>query len=99
MQINSKAYDREILDRIVIPDRKSTRLNSSHPSISYAVFCLKKNNKTVKIFPKGERIGSHARSPNRRGHTTIADHIPSFFFNYGKSTQICPLSPRDNLRL
>src|SRR5690348_17984028 len=24
-------------------DRKSTRLNSSHPSISYAVFCLKKN--------------------------------------------------------
>src|SRR5438876_12385543 len=26
-------------------DRKSTRLNSSHPSISYAVFCLKKKNK------------------------------------------------------
>src|SRR6202165_6165018 len=25
-------------------DRKSTRLNSSHPTISYAVFCLKKNN-------------------------------------------------------
>src|SRR5207245_6002190 len=28
-------------------DRKSTRLNSSHGSISYAVFCLKKKNKTV----------------------------------------------------
>src|SRR3712207_6935341 len=26
-------------------DRKSTRLNSSHANISYAVFCLKKNNK------------------------------------------------------
>src|SRR5690348_17448821 len=26
----------------VTQDRKSTRLNSSHPSISYAVFCLKK---------------------------------------------------------
>src|SRR5699024_11558092 len=26
-------------------DRKSTRLNSSHVSISYAVFCLKKKNK------------------------------------------------------
>src|SRR5207245_7298890 len=26
------------------PDRKSTRLNSSHGSISYAVFCLKKKN-------------------------------------------------------
>src|SRR5690348_17377091 len=28
-------------------DRKSTRLNSSHPSISYAVFCLKKKNTTT----------------------------------------------------
>src|SRR5690348_17439436 len=28
-------------------DRKSTRLNSSHPSISYAVFCLKKKTKTT----------------------------------------------------
>ena len=28
--------------KIAIQDRKSTRLNSSHPVISYAVFCLKK---------------------------------------------------------
>src|SRR4051794_41662425 len=28
-------------------DRKSTRLNSSHPSISYAVFCLKKKTRTT----------------------------------------------------
>src|SRR6266542_6249059 len=28
-------------------DRKSTRLNSSHGSISYAVFCLKKKKKTL----------------------------------------------------
>src|SRR2546430_7087501 len=28
------------------PDRKSTRLNSSHSQISYAVFCLKKKKKT-----------------------------------------------------
>src|SRR5688572_31353818 len=28
-------------------DRKSTRLNSSHSQISYAVFCLKKKNKTL----------------------------------------------------
>src|SRR6266487_4920205 len=27
---------------LALLDRKSTRLNSSHPSISYAVFCLKK---------------------------------------------------------
>src|SRR2546426_7782318 len=30
-------------------DRKSTRLNSSHLVISYAVFCLKKKNKTYSI--------------------------------------------------
>src|SRR3712207_8945072 len=29
-------------------DRKSTRLNSSHANISYAVFCLKKNNPNTK---------------------------------------------------
>src|SRR6266568_9202807 len=29
-------------DELVFEDRKSTRLNSSHSSISYAVFCLKK---------------------------------------------------------
>src|SRR3989442_2580926 len=29
------------------PDRKSTRLNSSHVRISYAVFCLKKKKKTL----------------------------------------------------
>src|SRR2546430_9989542 len=29
-------------------DRKSTRLNSSHSQISYAVFCLKKKNKRIK---------------------------------------------------
>src|SRR5437763_14916558 len=33
----------DVLQRAV-PDRKSTRLNSSHRCISYAVFCLKKKN-------------------------------------------------------
>src|SRR3712207_8369180 len=31
-------------------DRKSTRLNSSHANISYAVFCLKKKNMSI-IYP------------------------------------------------
>src|SRR2546422_2276794 len=31
-----------------LTDRKSTRLNSSHGYISYAVFCLKKKKKTIK---------------------------------------------------
>src|SRR2546429_6725653 len=32
-------------------DRKSTRLNSSHGYISYAVFCLKKKNKNYQSLP------------------------------------------------
>src|SRR5690606_41102249 len=36
---NGRLYDADTLDEI---DRKSTRLNSSHVKISYAVFCLKK---------------------------------------------------------
>src|SRR3712207_8234520 len=34
-------------------DRKSTRLNSSHANISYAVFCLKKNNTKHHTHPLG----------------------------------------------
>src|SRR5438874_3365746 len=33
-----------------IPDRKSTRLNSSHVEISYAVFCLKKKKEIISQF-------------------------------------------------
>src|SRR3712207_8088334 len=32
------------VEQLVLGDRKSTRLNSSHANISYAVFCLKKKN-------------------------------------------------------
>src|SRR3712207_7139492 len=37
---------RELRPDLRIGDRKSTRLNSSHANISYAVFCLKKKNKS-----------------------------------------------------
>src|SRR5699024_12491769 len=32
----------DVGSRLIVQDRKSTRLNSSHVSISYAVFCLKR---------------------------------------------------------
>src|SRR3712207_8473643 len=35
-------YPRAFLEPLAVLDRKSTRLNSSHANISYAVFCLKK---------------------------------------------------------
>src|SRR3712207_8460835 len=34
-------------NKLATQDRKSTRLNSSHANISYAVFCLKKKKKTL----------------------------------------------------
>src|SRR5438876_12392757 len=37
-----KRYAGSVISQTWVSDRKSTRLNSSHPSISYAVFCLKK---------------------------------------------------------
>src|SRR5437868_11919549 len=43
---NEKKFDPPpnfVPESVGAPDRKSTRLNSSHVSISYAVFCLKKN--------------------------------------------------------
>src|SRR5882757_10567191 len=41
----------------LIPDRKSTRLNSSHANISYAVFCLKKKTHfSALIFDTTETI-------------------------------------------
>src|SRR3712207_8505522 len=36
--------------RLYPRDRKSTRLNSSHANISYAVFCLKKKNNMISVF-------------------------------------------------
>src|SRR2546430_6714331 len=40
------------LQDVTDEDRKSTRLNSSHSQISYAVFCLKKNKHTTAPAPK-----------------------------------------------
>src|SRR5439155_14206234 len=42
-RVRDQGSDREIA--VVLLDRKSTRLNSSHVAISYAVFCLKKKKK------------------------------------------------------
>src|SRR5438552_14501747 len=50
---------------IWLQDRKSTRLNSSHQIISYAVFCLKK--KTTKKQPRPEMP-----EPTTRGARTCA---------------------------
>src|SRR5207248_9323480 len=45
--------------RSLIRDRKSTRLNSSHRTISYAVFCLKKKKK--KITQKNKKVKEQSK--------------------------------------
>src|SRR2546430_8203068 len=48
-------HDDDIPSATIPPtsDRKSTRLNSSHSQISYAVFCLKKNNDSFLLVISG----------------------------------------------
>src|SRR5688572_31249926 len=58
-QLRDRARDRHVRGRLLCfagsllsldLDRKSTRLNSSHSQISYAVFCLKKKKKNKRII-------------------------------------------------
>src|SRR5450631_1248645 len=92
-------------------DRKSTRLNSSHMSISYAVFCLKKKN--------DHRVGPRAHGQQDRHETSRCDDVCAghddvcgghdddcaghdyycsrFFFNDTATTEIYTLSLHDAL--
>src|SRR5436309_9347169 len=50
------------IERKILRDRKSTRLNSSHVKISYAVFCLKKKkteNSGVQLYKKDRNRQTH----------------------------------------
>src|SRR5206468_7678388 len=57
-------------------DRKSTRLNSSHDQISYAVFCLKKKKKAhTSAFPHIENIWNSAGQLRSRIQRQTLAHI------------------------
>src|SRR5690348_17491478 len=60
-------------------DRKSTRLNSSHPSISYAVFCLKKKKKEKKqmigLYDYKLHSSTNEFVPDRL-HANRCSHVP-----------------------
>src|SRR5215471_12269765 len=83
-------------------DRKSTRLNSSHVEISYAVFCLKKK----KGQAPGERVDICVSS-RAKGHQVqaflwgLAEPVNLllriFFFNDTATTEIYTLSLHDAL--
>src|SRR3989337_469584 len=61
----NKSY---IVEKPAVEDRKSTRLNSSHRTISYAVFCLKK---------KKTRLGAQTQCAAEHSVTSRHDDTPS----------------------
>src|SRR2546422_4073785 len=65
--------------RSSIRDRKSTRLNSSHGYISYAVFCLKKKKKrhhetNERTYSISVQVISSQRSPDTHTKSTVSKH-------------------------
>src|ERR1039458_366366 len=94
-------------------DRKSTRLNSSHLGISYAVFCLKKkkHNDThtpsttsaghlsiAHLYPRAGVRGGPRAVANSEPHASHSSLVcPFFFFNDTATTEIYTLSLHDAL--
>src|ERR1035438_8047929 len=96
------------------PDRKSTRLNSSHLGISYAVFCLKKKEYQLSLLS----TSANARSTAAQSHGPLAGrgglwgdgassrppHLCSycpgslFFFKSRAPPKFLPPSPHSSLR-
>src|SRR5438132_584408 len=96
---------REGRRRRASPDRKSTRLNSSHTVISYAVFCLKKKKQQATqpnhaaADPTKHRLIT-ATPPNSAlpiPRTTLCFSASLFFFNDTATPEIYTLSLHDAL--
>src|SRR5471032_3139537 len=84
--------------KVTAEDRKSTRLNSSHITISYAVFCLKKKKKAPgALYATLDRFRWPARQPRRRGQFRGGARVSVFFFNDTPTTEIYTLSLHDAL--
>src|SRR5471030_3234191 len=80
-------------------DRKSTRLNSSHLGISYAVFCLKKKNRQcrVGIFSNARVVAVSNMLKLVRLARVEYSVLVFFFFNDTATTEIYTLSLHDAL--
>src|SRR5712675_1974833 len=77
-------------------DRKSTRLNSSHGYISYAVFCLKKKKMSTKPTWLYYQFATGALAGYLYGGFVTPDPL-NFFFNDTATTEIYTLSLHDAL--
>src|SRR5207248_7959431 len=77
------AYDTEPAGLTAVPnsslpstDRKSTRLNSSHRTISYAVFCLKKKMQSQFLYGP---ISALTEEPHEGGRHTLLEALRKLF--------------------
>src|ERR1035438_3987771 len=77
-------------------DRKSTRLNSSHLGISYAVFCLKKNPRVARPRPHRRLVLVPSRPdlPERAARRREQPLVSAFFFLNTRAPEQIPLFPR-----
>src|ERR1022692_1490762 len=83
-----------------LSDRKSTRLNSSHLVISYAVFCLKKTQKLTLTEVRHVHVSAHRFSRPIAAPAGDLENVAFlFFFNDPATTEIYPLSLHDALPL
>src|SRR6516165_4939722 len=96
-----------------VADRKSTRLNSSHSQISYAVFCLKKKKRAADRIRQSVVLASipHKARPSEPPVVTVsggvsrwmpgsplsAREVLEFFFSDTSTTEIYTLSLHDAL--
>src|ERR1035441_4635590 len=81
----------------MVRDRKSTRLNSSHLGISYAVFCLKKRNNSKSETVTPPTLHRMAGSTNTPLLSIILSAACVIFFNDTATTEIYTLSLHDAL--
>src|SRR5689334_23452295 len=58
----------DFMHKLTEADRKSTRLNSSHSSISYAVFCLKKKKKKDIIESNNKKESQNNKNSEKARH-------------------------------
>src|SRR5258707_1364688 len=80
-------------------DRKSTRLNSSHANISYAVFCLKKKNQKPSTIPMDsfKRSGAYWCLKTVDQDVSLSEQRPSRFISANEVPRCTILRRHDYL--
>src|SRR2546427_8780695 len=68
VHVSQRAWQQRGFEFLELEDRKSTRLNSSHSQISYAVFCLKKKKKKKNQVTRASDVALNCR------HLTCTHH-------------------------